>query len=56
MPELLVEQLGKNGIMVKDPSLTIQPIASNNGKSHKTFHDNVLKQIKRSETKNGDND
>jgi hypothetical protein len=54
-PKLLVEQLGKNGIMVKDPSLTIQQIASNNGKSHKAVLDTVLEQTNISETKDGDN-
>lgn len=56
-PELLVEQLGKNGIMVKNPSLTIQEIASSNGKSEEAVLGAVLKQSKGTKTDNdGDND
>ena len=55
-PALLVEQLGKNGIMVKDPSLTIQQIARSNGKSEKAVLVAILKQTKGFETKDGDND
>ena len=55
-PDLLVEQLKKSGILVKDPSLTIQQIASNNGKNEKAVLDVVLAQSKGSEPKERDND
>ena len=55
-PKLLIEQLEKSGIMVKNPSLTIQEIASNSGKSEGTVLGAVLAQNKGSETKDGDND
>jgi hypothetical protein len=55
-PKALVEQLGKSGILVKDPSLTIQQIASNNGKNEKAVLGVVLAQTKASETKERDND
>lgn len=52
----LVEELGKSGIIVKNPSLTIQQIASTNKKSEKEVLDAILKQTKRSVTKESDND
>jgi hypothetical protein len=55
-PEQLVELLGKSGIMVKDPSLTILQIASSNGKEKKAVLGAVLAQTKGSETIDGDND
>ena len=55
-PKFLVEQLEKNGIMVKGPSLTIQEIASNNGKSEREILGAVLGQAKGSEKNDGDND
>lgn len=55
-PKLLIEQLEKNGIMVKDASLTIQEIAGNNGKSKQAVLGALLAQSKSSETKDGDND
>lgn len=56
-PELLIEQLGKNGIVVKNSSSTIQQIAATNGKSEKAVLGAVLKQSKGSKTDNdGDND
>ncbi len=55
-PKLLIEQLEKNGIIVKNASLTIQEIASNNGKSEKALLGEVLTQSKGSETKDSDND
>jgi hypothetical protein len=55
-PKLLVEQLGKNGIIVKDPALTIQQIATNNGKSEKAVLGTILGQTKHSGTKEDDND
>ncbi len=55
-PKLLIEQLEKNGIMVNDPSLTIQQIASSNKKSKKALLGAILERTKGSETKDGDND
>jgi hypothetical protein len=55
-PKALVEQLGKSGILVKDPSLTIQEIASNNGKNENAVLGVILAQTKASETKDRDND
>ncbi|MBZ4219984.1 MAG: DUF4405 domain-containing protein [Chlorobium sp.] len=55
-PNQLVDQLGKSGIIVKDPLLTIQQIASNNGKNEKAVLGAILAQAKGSETKDGDND
>ncbi len=55
-PQLLVEQLGKSGIIVKDPSLTIQQIANSNKKNEKEVLGAVLKQSKSRKTTNGDND
>lgn len=52
----LVEELGKNGIIVKNPSLTIQQIASTNKKSEKEVLDTIFRQTKRSVTKESDND
>ncbi|NTV17564.1 MAG: DUF4405 domain-containing protein [Chlorobiaceae bacterium] len=55
-PQLLVEQLGKSGIIVRDPSLTIQQIANSNKKNEKEVLGAVLKQSKSRKTTNGDND
>jgi hypothetical protein len=55
-PQLLVEQLGKSGIIVKDPSLTIQQIASSQGKNEKSVLGAVLRQAKSSKSTDGDND
>jgi len=55
-PKLLIEQLEKSGIMVKNPSLTIQEIAGNNGKSELAVLGAVLAQSGGSEAKDGDND
>ena len=55
-PKLLVEQLEKSGIIVKDPSLTIQQIANSNGKNEKSVLGTILAQAKDSETKDGDDD
>ena len=55
-PKLLVEQLEKSGIIVKDPSLTIQQIASSNGKNEKAVLGVVLAQTKEPDTKDGDHD
>ena len=55
-PSLLVEQLKKSGILVNDTSLTIQQIASSNGKKEKAVLDVVLAQTKGSEPKERDND
>jgi len=55
-PERLVEQLGKSGILVKDPSLTIQQIARSNRKSEREILGTILIQAKGSGIINGDND
>ena len=55
-PKLLVEQLEKNGIMVKAPSLTIQEIASNNGQNKREILGAVLGQAKGFAGNDGDND
>ncbi len=55
-PKLLVEQLEKNGIMVKAQSLTIQEIASNNRKSEREILGAVLGNVKGSTENDGDND
>ncbi len=55
-PKLLIEQLEKSGIMVKNTLLTIQEIAGNNGKSERAVLGAVLAQGKGTETKDGDND
>jgi hypothetical protein len=43
-PQLLVEKLEKSGIVVKDPMLTIQEIARNNGKNEKDVLGSLLSQ------------
>ncbi|NTW69998.1 MAG: DUF4405 domain-containing protein [Chlorobiaceae bacterium] len=55
-PELLVEKLGKSGIIVKDPALTIKEIAQNNGKNEKELLGSLLAQPQGSQEKNGDRD
>ncbi|MEI6848166.1 MAG: DUF4405 domain-containing protein [Chlorobiaceae bacterium] len=55
-PQLLVDKLAKDGIIVTDPSLTIQEIASNNRKKAKEVLSNLLVQSKSSKAKKGDHD
>ncbi len=55
-PKLLVEQLEKNGIMVKNASLTIKEIAANNNKSENAVLGTVLGQSSGSQKTDGDND
>lgn len=55
-PKHLAEQLKKNGIIVKDESLTIQQIASSTGINKKAVLGAILAQTKHSGTKEGDND
>ena len=45
-PQNLVEQLGKSGIIVHDPSLTIQEIAKNNKKNNRAVLLAILGQYK----------
>ena len=56
-PKLLVEQLEKNGIMVKNASLTIKEIAANNNKSENAVLGTMLGKTSGSKDKtDGDND
>ena len=55
-PEQLVEQLGKNGIVVNDPSLTIDEIAKSNGEKNKTVLIAILGQTNRAGEKSPDHD
>jgi hypothetical protein len=55
-PQVLVEKLGKSGIVVKDPALTIQEIALKNGKDGKDVLGSVLSQPEGAGAKDGDRD
>lgn len=55
-PQQLVEQLGKNGVVVKDPSLTIQEIAKQNGKSEQAVLGSALGETKAAGKRDGDRD
>ena len=55
-PQQLVEQLGKNGIIVKNTSLTIREIAKINGTIEKTVLGTLLQPTNTASVKNSDND
>ncbi|NTV93679.1 MAG: DUF4405 domain-containing protein [Chlorobiaceae bacterium] len=55
-PQQLVEQLGKSGVVVKDPSLTIQEIARQNGKEGKAVLGAALAESGAAGQKDGDRD
>jgi hypothetical protein len=55
-PQVLVEKLGKNGIVVNDPALTIQEIARNNKKTEKEVLGSALSLPEGAGTKDGDRD
>jgi hypothetical protein len=55
-PQNLVEQLAKSGIIVKDPSLTIQEIAKINGKIDKVVLGTLLQSTKGSTVEDRVND
>jgi len=55
-PKQLVEQLGKNGIIVKNTSLTIREIAKINGTIEKTVLGTLLQPTNTASIKNSDND
>jgi len=43
-PDMLIEKLGKSGIIVKNPALTIHEIAENNGKNETKLLGSLLSQ------------
>ncbi len=56
-PAALVDQLGKNGIVVKNPSATVEEIATDNKKETKELLGDILALAKGSDAaKDGDND
>ncbi len=54
-PAALVDQLGKKGIVVKDPSATVEEIANGNGKETKELLGDIL-VLSKSAAKDGDKD
>ncbi len=55
-PALLVEGLAKKGIVVHDPSATVEQIAKSNKKNPKELLGEILALSKGTETKGGDKD
>jgi len=55
-PQQLVKQLGKSGVVVKDPSLTIQEIAKQNGNDGKAVLGAILAESGAAAEKDGDRD
>ncbi|MEI6757296.1 MAG: DUF4405 domain-containing protein [Chlorobium sp.] len=55
-PQSIAEQLGKNGIVVKNTSLTIREIAASNNKSERMVLGTILASYSGSSTKGGDRD